>query len=246
MPRLAAFVTASLLVAVAPAAVGQSLTGNVGSAGISKGERTVEVRAGVSDEGDAAGRVHYDHAFTDWYKLRTIASFRRPDGGGWNASALTLENWFQWREEADDQSGFNGGLRLAYDFVDGGGPDGAEVRLTATDKFAGRWEWRANLIGEFETGDGSAGGADLETRLQLTRALDGAAFGSTKWRAGAELFSEYGNTRDLADLDGQAHQLGPVLKAEWKNGVYLQSGVRFGLTDASDDAMFKVFVGREF
>lgn len=237
---------AAVLVVAVSAARAQSLTGNVGSAGINDGERALEVRLGVSDEGDAAARVHYDHAFTDWYQLRTIASFNRDDGAGWDFSALVLENWFHWIEEADDQSGFNGGFRLAYGFNDGGGPDEAEARLTLTDKFAEAWEWRANVIAELETGDGSEGGAELESRLQLTRALAGSAFGSSKWRLGAELFSEYGDTRDLADLDEQAHQIGPVTKAEWKNGVYLQSAVRFGLTDASDDAMFKVFVGREF
>jgi hypothetical protein len=242
----AARLAAVAVLAVAPVAAAQSLTGNVGSAGIAEGDRALEVRAGVADTGDAASRVHYDHAFTDWYQLRTVAAFSRPDAGEWKFSALAFENWFQWSEEAADQSGFNGGLRLAYAFVDGGGPDGAEVRLTLTDKFAGRWEWRANVIGGFETGTGSAGGADLGTRFQLTRGLDGRAFGSEKWRLGAELFSEYGDTRDLAAFEDQAHQLGPVVKAEWKNGIYLQSAVRFGLTDGSDDAMFKVFVGREF
>ena len=70
---------------------------------------------------------------------------------------LTFENWFQWAEEADDASGFNGGIRASYTFVDGGGPDEAQVRLTLTDKFADGWEWRANLIGEVETGEGSEG-----------------------------------------------------------------------------------------
>lgn len=65
-------------------------------------------------------------------------------------------------------------------------------------------------------------------------------------RLGLELFSEWGNSRDLGGFDEQAHQVGPVAKLSWSGGAYLQTAVRFGLTEASDDAMFKLFVGREF
>ena len=224
----------------------QSLTGNVGSAGVSAGESAVEVRSGINDTGDVAARVHYEHAFSDWYQLRVIGSFSQPDGEDWSFRALTFENWFQWAEEADDNSGFNGGFRLGYAFADGGGPDEARARLTLTDKFADGWEWRVNLIGEVETGKGSAGGVNLETRAQVTQALDFAAFDSQDWRLGAELFSEFGNSRDIPAFDEQAHQIGPVLKVSWDNGVYLQTAVRVGLTEGSDDSMFKLFIGREF
>lgn len=224
----------------------QSLTGNVGSANISAGESAVEVRTGFSDNGDASARIHYEHAFSNSYQLRVIGSFSQPDSADWDFSRLTFENWFQWAEEADDTSGFNGGLRVAYTFADGSGPDEAQVRLTLTDKFADRWEWRANLIGDVETGDGSEGGVNLESRVQLTGALDIAALNSSDWRLGAELFSEFGNSRDIPRFEQQTHQIGPVLKISWDNGVYLQSAARFGLTDGSDDSMFKLFVGQEF
>ncbi len=224
----------------------QSLTGNVGSANISAGERSVEVRAGFGDNGDAGARIHYEHAFSGSYQLRVIGSFSQPDSADWDFTGLTFENRFQWAEEADDSSGFNGGLRLAYTFADGKGPDEAHVRLTLTDKFADHWEWRANLIGEIETGNGSEGGVNIESRAQLTRELDIAALNASEWRLGAELFSEFGNSRDIPGFEQQAHQIGPVLKISWDNGVHLQTGARFGLTEGSDDSMFKLFVGREF
>jgi hypothetical protein len=224
----------------------QSLTGNVGSAGITDGEQGVEFRIGLDGDGNAASRFHYDHSFTDWYQLRIIGAFSRPDGADWDYSSLTFENWFQWSEEAADKSGFHGGFRFAYTFADGDGPDEAEVRLTVTDKFADVWEWRANVIGEVETGDGSEGGVGLEARGQLTRAVGRPVFGTASMRIGAELFSEFGNTRDIPGLEDQAHQLGPVVKIDWDNGVYLQSAYRWGLTDGADDRMGKLFIGREF
>ncbi|MBI1291976.1 hypothetical protein GC173_12160 [bacterium] len=241
--RSIAFVVAGSLWLFPHTAAAQSLTGNVGSAAVNRGERSIEARFGANDQGNAAARIHFDYAFTDWYQLRTIASFSRPEGGDWDVSGLTFENWLQWSEEARDGEGFNGGVRLAYTFRDGGGPDEAAVRFTITDRFAEQWEWRANLIGEIETGDGSEGGVALASRLQVTRAV--ALWPPLETRLGVELFSEYGDTRDIADPEDQAHQIGPVLKAEWGEGFYLQTAVRVGLTDATDDAMFKLFFGRE-
>ena len=243
---LAPCVGAACALALSPEAKAQSLTGNVGSAGISDGEQSVETRFGINDAGDAAARIHYDYAATGWYQLLLISSFSRPDDEDWDFSAFTVENWLQWSEEARSGEGFNGGFRLAYGFADGGGPDEAEVRLTITDKFAGAWEWRANAIGEVQTGSGSQGGVEIETRAQLTRAINTDMLGSPGARFGVEIFSEWGNSRDIGGLDEQAHQIGPVLKLDWSNGVFLQSAIRAGLTEASDDAMFKVFIGREF
>lgn len=224
----------------------QSLTGNVGSAGITPGEQSLETRFGFDDADNWAARVHYDRAISGWYQVRLIAAATRPDGQDWDYDSFTVENWFQWREEASDNTGFNGGLRLSYTLADGNDVDEVELRLTLTDKFARDWEWRANVIGEIEAGDGSDGGVALETRGQLTRAIGLDALASTDWRAGVELFSEYGNSRDIPGLDDQAHQIGPVVKASWDNGLYLQSALRVGLTGGADDMMLKLFVGREF
>lgn len=228
------------------AAQAQSLTGNVGSAGVTNGDKSMEARIGFNEAGDAAGRIHYDHAFSDWYQFRAIAFFSQPDGGDWDISGVTAENWFQWREEAKDNSGFNGGFRFAYGFSRDAEPDEAEIRLTVTDRFAENWEWRGNIIAEMEAGDGSRGGAELEARAQLSRAIAITALASDDWRLGLEWFGEFGNSRDIPGLEEQAHQVGPVVKVSWDNGVYVQSAVRAGITDGADDVMAKLFVGREF
>ncbi len=244
--RLGCVLGAMFVALAAQPSEAQSLTGNVGSAGVTDGEQAVEVRFGVDDEGAAGARAHYDYSFTGRYQVRLIGAFGKPDAGDWDFSSFTIENWFQWSEEADDNSGFNGGLRLSYGVAPDGDPDEAEIRLTLTDKFAERWEWRANVISELEVGSGRDDGVSLETRGQLTRNFDVDLLGSGGMRFGAEIFSEYGDTTDILGFDDQAHQIGPVVKASWDNGVYLQSAVRFGVTDGADDSMFKIFIGREF
>lgn len=234
------------IAAIAGIANAQSLTGNVGSAGINTGEQAAEFRMGVDDEGSARSRIHYERALSDWYQLRAIASFRRDDGNTWDYSGFTLENWFQWADEKRNGAGFNGGLRLAYTFADGTARDDLAVRLTMTDRFAGDWEWRAKMIAEVETGTQRVDRAELQSRFQVTRTVPLTLFGTQSWRMGAEWFSEYGNTEDLFGFHDQAHQVGPVVKAGWRNGVYLQAGVRAAITYGSDDQMVKIFLGREF
>lgn len=224
----------------------QSLTGNVGSANVGGGDRSAEARLGIDETGSAASRLHYEYAFSDWYQLRTIASFRRPDDGEWSYSGLTLENWFQWAEEGANNKGFNGGVRLAYTFTENDRPDTLAVRVTLTDRFASGWEWRANVIAETTLNDRISDSAEIESRFQVTRALTGTPAGTTKWRVGAELFSEFGNAKNLPSIDEQAHQIGPVVKADLPSGVFLQAAVRAGLTPGSDDLMTKFFIGREF
>ena len=240
---------ASLVLAVAgfaSAASAQSLSGNVGSANITAGDRAAEARLGIGDEGAAQSRFHFEQAFSDWYQLRVIAAFRKPDDQDWDYSGVTFENWFQWSAESKSGDGFNGGLRLGYTFSGQDRPDEAALRVTLTDRFTKDWEWRANLIAGIETTDDPSSGAELESRLQLTRSVPLTLTGADKWRLGAELFSEYGNSRELPEWDQQAHQFGPVAKVDFGNGLFLQTAVRFGLTDGADDAMAKFFIGQEF
>jgi len=247
MPQPIRLASLALTVAgFASAASAQSLTGNVGSANITAGDRAAEARLGMNDEGAAQSRFHYEQAFSERYQLRVIAAFRKTDDQDWDYSGLTFENWFQWSTESKSGDGFNGGLRLGYTFSDQGRPDEAALRVALTDRFAKNWEWRANLIAGIETTDDPSSGAELESRLQFTRSVPLTVTGADKWRLGAELFSEYGNSRDLPDWDQQAHQIGPVAKVDFGNGMFLQTAVRFGLTDGADDSMAKIFIGREF
>ncbi|MEQ9437279.1 hypothetical protein [Hyphomonas sp.] len=236
----------SSIVVMTGIASAQSLTGNVGSAGVTSGEQAAEFRVGIDDTGLAQSRIHYEQAFSDCYQLRAIVLLRRDDGEAWDYSGFTVENWFQWAEEQSDGAGFHGGLRLAYTFADGTADDEFNVRLALTDRFASSWEWRANIIAGFETGNQRTDGADLQSRLQITKAVPLTLFNADKWRFGAELFSEYGNSENFLSLEDQAHQIGPVVKTTWRNGIYMQVGFRSGLTDGSDDYMGKFFVGREF
>jgi hypothetical protein len=82
------------------------------------------------------------------------------------------------------------------------------------------------MIAGAGTSDDARSGVGLQKRLQLKRALPGAAFAGGSWRFGAEHFSECGNSRDIPGLDQQARQFWPVLKAAWDNSVCLEAGAR--------------------
>lgn len=241
-----ALTTISACLAIATPVWAQSLTGNVSSPKISAGDRGVESRTGIDDEGNMAGRVHYDQAFSGWYKMRLIGAYQRKDGASLDFSGVTFENWLQWTEESSDGSGMNTGATLSYTLSDGAKADKTAFGLLLSDRFAQSWEWRANGSADSEVGGGRKEGVNLGTSFQLTRKLDIVQAGSSNWRLGGEIFSKYGTTDDILDLDDQAHQIGPVIDGKWDNGFYLQAAVRAGLTTGSDDFMGKVFIGRKF
>lgn len=229
----------------AVAANAQSLTGSVSGAGIDRGEREIEARFGMSDDGAAGSRVHVQYGFTDWYRARIVVSATDRIGEGWRYGGATLDNHFQWAAEADDNSGFNGGLRLSYT-AEGRATDSAGIRFIVTDRFAPGWEWRINLDAEMPVDGQFNDDAELEVRANLTRALDMNVAGTRSWRAGIELFSEMGTPETFLDDRFSAHQAGGVLQIGFENDISLALRARAGLSRGADDAMFQIAIGREF
>lgn len=233
-------------VIVGAAASAQSLTGSVSSANITRGEGEVEARYGVNDEGAAASRLHVQYAFFDWYRARVIFAATDRVGQGWRYGSTAFENHFQWAQEGPDNSGFNGGLRVSYIAGAGNADDAVSTRLIITDRFAGRWEWRANFHVGMPVNGRFDDNAELEIRANLTRALDINLPGTSSWRAGVELFSELGTPNDFLSDRASAHQAGGVLSIGLGNGVSISSRARLGLSRNADDAMFQIAIGRSF
>lgn len=236
----------AVCVATGSAATAQSLTGSVSSANITRGEGKIEARYGVNDEGSAASRLHAQYAFTDWCRLRVIVAATDRVGEGWRHGSTALESHFQWAEEAVDQSGFNGGLRVGYTSRPDGRDDTVGAVLIVTDRFAGPWEWRANFNVTTPVNGNVSDDAKLEVRASLTRALAFDMPGVRSWRAGVELFSELGTPNDFMSDRASAHQAGGVISIGLGNGVSISSRARLGLSRNADDAMLQIAIGRSF
>lgn len=247
-----------LLALVLPAlpalAQAASPLGNVGTARVDKGARSVEFRAGYTADGERRGvderlqmRQHLDLGLTDWYALRLVSAQDKRQGDGVEHGSITIENRLQLIERREH--GFDAGLRLSYVHRDGDKtPHEVDMRLMGMGPLgaAGNWEWRHNTVLEHDIGENSRSGMMLELRSQLTRKMDPPLRWLSKLRAGMELFNDFGRLNALSGYHDQDHQFGPVLKAGLGDGVYIQTGYRAGLSDAAPDHLFKLFVGVGF
>ena len=227
---------------------------NVGTARVDEGRLSIEHRTCYTLDGESARedqqlrtRVHLDYGFTDDYALLLIAEQSRLNGDNLEHNVITLQNRIQLFEQ--DTHGFDGGVRVIYGHRDGDKtPHELDLRLMGMGRFGqqNEWEWRQNIIFERDLGENSRPGWQLELRSQLMREIPSPSPLFTRFRIGAELFADIGRLNELSGYDHQDNQFGPVLKASFSNGYYLQTGYRAGISDAAADHSVKLFVGKRF
>ena len=240
---------------VSSLALAASPVSNVGTAKVDKGEYSIEQRFGYTlDTPDESNherlrlRQHFDYGFTDWYALRVITQQDKPYGDSLEWRSATIENRFQLFEK--DVDGWDGGFRLSYAQADGDKtPHTLAMRLLAQSSFGQGWAWRANAVFEHDVGEDAESGVALELRTQLVKEIyrsQNEHDWLQKVQFGGEMFNDFGSLKEQSDFNSHDHQLGPVLKLDFPDGRFMQIGYRFGVSDASPDHLFKVFVGYDF
>ncbi len=229
-----------------------SPVGNVGTAKATEGAFSAEIRTGYTDDPDSDSldgrllvRQHVDYGVTDWYAVRVVTAQRRNDGGEYDYTSTTFENRVQLFEA--DRDGFDGGFRVIYVHRDGDDtPNEIDVRLMAMGSLGEHYSWRHNTVLEHDVGANASDGVALEFRNQITRKLDLTLPGVSSVSAGIEMFNDFGRLRDTGGFDEADHQFGPVAKANFSNGVYVQAGYRAGLSEDAPNHLAKVFLGKRF
>lgn len=248
--KLLTFFYATLLAHCAQAA---SPIGNVGTAKVDADAFSVEWRGGYTwhDAGSSADKrfqmhQHLDYGFNDWYAIRLVTTQDKRNNDNIEHRAITFENRIQLIERR--VHGWDGGIRLIYGHSDGDKtPHELDVRFMAQVPFGMNddWEFRHNTVLEHDIGSDSRRGIALEFRNQITKAIDTPDF-LKSLRVGLEMFNDFGRLRDTTGFDSQDHQLGPVIKASFHHGLYLQTGYRTGLSDEGTDHLVKLFIGKKF
>ncbi|MEQ1671507.1 MAG: hypothetical protein ABL893_11660 [Hyphomicrobium sp.] len=129
-----------------------------------------------------------------------------------------------------------------------------EAKLILGHDFSDRLRFGFNMIGEvnLKSGNWEFGYAagftyTLFERERAERSQQGG-WNIKEVKLGAELFGGAGDSVKGLTLDsGKTEQYaGVALKTEFDNGAMLMIGGTFGLTDASEDALFRAAVGWEF
>lgn len=238
----------------AVSAYAASPVSNVGTAIVNDGEVTAEMRAGYSwDESGSKSsddrfrlRQHLDYGLNDWYALRIVSGQDKRSGDAMEHSSFSIENRFQLIERRNH--GWDGGVRFIYEHKDGDKkPDELDIRLMAQVPFGSdnQWEFRHNTVMVHELGEDNRAGLLLELRNQVTRKIPAPDY-LKSLRIGLEMFNDIGRVNDNSSFEQQDHQMGPVLKASFDSGLYMQTGYRTALSDDGTDHLVKFFIGQKF
>jgi hypothetical protein len=225
---------------------------NVGNSPVTEGRLTFDTRFGyISDDESAMQdrqflmRQHIDYGFTGWYAGRIVVIQNRRDGENLEHQAINLDNRFQLFEK--DIDGFDAGLRLIYSHRDGDDrPSEVNFRFISNVPFAGNWLWSYDTVLEHEVGPNARSGLALELRHQLAYDHTPQTPAITKVRAGLQAFNSFGRLKDLSGYHNQNHQIGPFARFSFKNGTYLQTGYRKGLSRSAPDHVVNLYTGVNF
>lgn len=217
-------------------------TSSVFSPDVKAGEKALEYRFSFvpDDRGDAfAHRLHYQHAFSESFRLRLIALTADPGIGGWEYRYSRLEA--QWQFLEDEEAGWDSALRGELQIADGDDLP-SRVRLAWTGKWNldSGWEFRANFLTGHQFGPGSNDGFLLEARAQVTYPI------LDRWRLGIEAYNDFNNTEAIGSFNDQEHQVGPILKGKIGENWSVATSLLFGVTGETDDADFRVHLIRKF
>lgn len=191
-------------------------------------------------------RQHIDYGWTEWYANRIVIEQDKPGSDSLEFRSISFENRFQVFEK--DIHGWDGGFRINYGHSDGDKtPHELEARLMAQVPIGQNWDSRHNIIFEREVGADSAPGITLELRNQINRKVPVPVnWPVDSLKLGVESFNDFGKLNEQTGYSNQSHQIGPVMKAGFANGAFMQVGYRSGLSRDSADHLVKVFVGRDF
>ncbi|MEM7767944.1 MAG: hypothetical protein AAF253_10720 [Pseudomonadota bacterium] len=225
------------LFTLAPTGFAQSTAGVFGPV-VREGDLSAQYRIGFDPDTDAwAQRVHVQSAFNTSLRGRVVVQFDRDPGQ--DADIDFVQGELLWQLTPDGEA-YQTALRFDVQIRDSNQPD--LVRATWTNQYAlnEKWQLRGLLVTAGQSGDGAFDGIALETRSRVNYSLDAGP------HVGLEIFSQYGTTENVRDLDDQVHLIGPYASAPAGENWSIFSGLLFGATDRSPDVNLRLWIGRSF
>lgn len=211
-------------------------TGTVFSPDIKADDREWELRLAYDNDADTfAKRLHYQHAFSEAFRMRGIVTYRSDSTQDFDYRYFRLEGQYQFLE--DETAGFDSALRLELQFADGDDPP-SRVRLGWTNKYDlnDLWQVRGILLTGHRFGPESPGGYLLETRAQISRKLNDSL------AVAVDYYGDFNDTNRVGSFDDQEHQLGPVLKFDLTDKIEGMAAILFGLSDSTAEREFRLFL----
>ena len=228
-----------LLVALLGAAAASAqTTAGVPPPNVDPGLRLLQYR--IAYEADNHGmvqRVHYDHSLNGDVMLRGLVQSRKTSDRDVDLDFFQGELF--WDLGADGQR-WRTGLRFDLRIRSEGRPGLIGVHWMNRWALADDWDARVVLLNFLNVGQDAPDGIFMQTRASLHY------LGFEKTVVGVEMFSSYGSTDNFADFDDQRHTIGPSFGYRLSDDFIVFGGPLFGLTDATPDTDWRLWLTRTF
>ena len=217
--------------------------GGVFGPDVTPNSRAIEFRTAFAPPSDGrpdriTSRLHYQQTVTDNLRLRAVVQGADTNVSGFDFDLVQFEAQYQFLE--DEKAGIDSAVRLDVLINDDVGPNLVSFNSTTDVPLGERWVWRGVVLAQVQFGDDRADGLFLQTRSSLRYKINKAV------SIQAQAFNFYGSTADFPALRDQVHSVGPALAAKLGQGWSLEASTLFGLTNASSDVDFRVFLAKSF
>jgi len=219
--------------------------GGVFGPGIQKNDRSWQLRMAYTPDETGksdiwAGRIHYQHSYSDRLRGRFWVAFNNAETGEFELKFFQAELHWQFKKKSGT-SGWASGLRFDYRLTEN--DDGNDkLGLIWTNQWApqGNWVGRHAVFAVIETGAQSKSGVALETRSALDYNLENG------YKIGVHSFNTFGNSRSLGSFDAQNHRIGPTVSGKLNKNTMFLFGPLFGISDSARDVDVRLWIGRSF
>lgn len=214
------------------------LTSGISSPVIHAGKQAVGYRAAYDpDSNGFAQQVHYDHALNGSVLLRGAVQARKTDRSDVDFDFFQAE--LRW-QITPDNAAWQQGLRLDLRVRDDNRPGLVAVHWMHQIQLSDTVRARFTVLASADVGDNARDGVYLQTRGDLGRRFEGGV------DFGAEIYNSYGAVDDILPFDQERHLVGPFLSVPLTDTLKFRTSALFGLTDASPDTTFRIFLTRNF
>ena len=223
--------------ALATPALAQNTTGVFGP-NVDPDDHSVEYRVAVTDEdGTPWGqRIHYQRSISDRLRPRLIVATRERGGRQVDLDFVRAE--LVWQTTPDDAK-WSRGWRFEARMRDEGAE---EVRANLINQWdlGDGWRARGILLNTLQVADRTNDNLQFSTRLGLSRKLDSGV------RLGVHGYFDLGDTSDFRVLDGVESELGPFIGFSLTDSVGMYVGTLHGVSGDAADSQLRVFIDRSF
>ena len=232
----------AFLLASQPLASAQNVGGVFGPE-VTPGSRALEFRTAFAPPSDGrpgriTNRLHYQQSVTDNLRLRAVVQGGDTNTSGFDFDLVQFEAQYQFVE--DEDAGFDSAVRLDLLINDKGSPNLVSLNWTNDVPLGGGWTARALVLAQVQFGDNRNDGLFLQTRSSLRYQVN------PRYNLQVQVFNAYGSTDDFPSFRDQSHSIGPAIAFKIGQGWSVEASTLFGLTNATADADFRVFLTKSF